>query len=264
MPGGRTLRAGLLALVPAAALFAIGYAGIHSPGAPEASAAQPAPAPAAFKLEKGDHICIIGNTLAERMQHDGWLETYLHARFPQHDLTIRNLGFSGDEVDATGIALARTSAPPDQWLAGNAPIPQAGRRSPTRASCNRTASRTTNTKADVIFAFFGYNESFAGEAGLPKFKTDLDSVHQAHAVAEVQRQVGPAAGAVLADRVRGPQVAEPADGDGAINKNLELYTKAMGEVAKANGVPLRRSVRPDEGRCTPQAADAAAPSTAST
>ena len=30
------------------------------------------------------------------------------------------------------------------------------------------------TKADVIWAFFGYNESFAGEAGLPKFKDDLE------------------------------------------------------------------------------------------
>ena len=26
----------------------------------------------------------------------------------------------------------------------------------------------------MIFAFFGYNESFAGEAGLAKFKADLE------------------------------------------------------------------------------------------
>ncbi len=26
----------------------------------------------------------------------------------------------------------------------------------------------------MVFAFFGYNESFAGEAGLPKFKMDLE------------------------------------------------------------------------------------------
>ena len=36
-----------------------------------------------LELRKGDHICIIGNTLADRMQHDGWLETYLHSRFPE-------------------------------------------------------------------------------------------------------------------------------------------------------------------------------------
>ena len=34
------------------------------------------------KLKKGEHICIVGNTLAERMQHDGWLETLYHSRFP--------------------------------------------------------------------------------------------------------------------------------------------------------------------------------------
>jgi len=29
----------------------------------------------------GDHISIVGNALADRMQHDGWLETLLQARF---------------------------------------------------------------------------------------------------------------------------------------------------------------------------------------
>ena len=32
---------------------------------------------------KGDHISLIGNTLADRMQHDGWLETMLQSRFPK-------------------------------------------------------------------------------------------------------------------------------------------------------------------------------------
>ncbi len=27
-----------------------------------------------FELQKGDHICIVGGTMAERMQHYGWLE----------------------------------------------------------------------------------------------------------------------------------------------------------------------------------------------
>src|SRR5437016_1022728 len=51
-----------------------------------------------LEIRPGDHICIIGNTLADRMQHDGWLETMLHSRFPKHDLVFRNLGFSGDEL----------------------------------------------------------------------------------------------------------------------------------------------------------------------
>ena len=40
-------------------------------------------------------------------------------------------------------------------------------------SANRFA--LTDTKADVIFAFYGYNESFAGEAGLSKFKENVEA-----------------------------------------------------------------------------------------
>src|SRR5262245_17050694 len=71
---------------------------------------------ARLEIRSGDHICIIGNTLAERMQHDGWLETYLHSRFPKHDLVFRNLGFSGDEL--TVRLRSQSFGTPDQWLAG--------------------------------------------------------------------------------------------------------------------------------------------------
>src|SRR3954463_15987087 len=87
-------------------------------------------------IKKKDHISIIGNTLADRMQHDGWLETFLVSRFPDHDLVIRNLGFPGDELTLRLRSAGFGS--PDDWL--------------------------SRTKADVILAFFGYNESFAGEA----------------------------------------------------------------------------------------------------
>src|SRR5438067_3571006 len=84
-----------------------------------------------LKLEKGDHIVLIGNTLADRMQHDGWLETVLQARFPKHELVIRNLGFSGDEVagytdrpDRNSRLRSMDFGTADQWLAGSAPVPQ--------------------------------------------------------------------------------------------------------------------------------------------
>src|SRR5262249_39586994 len=93
-----------------------------------------------------DHICLIGNALADRMQHHGWLETLIQSRFPEHHLVFRNLGFNGDEL--TIRLRSEGFGSPDEWL--------------------------TRTKADVIFAFFGYNESFAGTHGLDKFKKDLD------------------------------------------------------------------------------------------
>src|SRR5437868_3199901 len=97
-------------------------------------------------LKQGDHISIIGNTLADRMQHDGWLETLLQTQFPEHHLSIRNLGFAGDEL--TVRLRCENFGSQDDWL--------------------------SRTKADVIFAFFGYNESFAGNAGIGKFKQDLE------------------------------------------------------------------------------------------
>jgi putative heme-binding domain-containing protein len=179
-----------------------------------AAAVQPAhaqntPPVPSLQLKPGDHISIIGNTLADRMQHDGWLETYLTTRFPKHDLTFRNLGFAGDELT---IRLRSSNfGTPDQWL--------------------------TATKTDVIFAFFGYNESFAGEKGLPKFRQDLDTfikqtLRQKYNGKDAPRLVlfAPIAHENLHDR-------NLPDGS-ANNKRLAIYAKAMGEVARANGVPF--------------------------
>ena len=97
------------------------------------------------------------------MQHDGYLEAMLHQRFPDFKLVIRNLGFSGDTI--TTRLRSMDFGTPDQWLSGNAPVPQPGKLSPAAAV---PANRFENvgTKADVIFAFFGYNESWAGRGGI--------------------------------------------------------------------------------------------------
>ena len=134
-----------------------------------------------FAFHQGDHICFIGNTLPDRMQHDGWLETLLQSRFPKQDLSFRDLGFSGDEVegftdrpDANKRQRSDAFGSSDDWL--------------------------TRTKADVIFAFFGYNESFAGDGGPRQVQKRPRRDDQAHALPEVQRQDGPASGALLAHR----------------------------------------------------------------
>src|SRR5438874_2499140 len=67
-----------------------------------------------LELRPGDRISIIGNTLADRMQHDGWLETYLYSRFPKLDLVFRNLGFSGDEIDLSRRLRSANFGKPDQ------------------------------------------------------------------------------------------------------------------------------------------------------
>ena len=68
----------------------------------------------ALQLKKGDHIAIVGNALADRMQHFGHLETLIHAKFPEHDLVVRNLAAAGDEV----VTRHRSEnfGSPDEWL----------------------------------------------------------------------------------------------------------------------------------------------------
>ena len=52
-----------------------------------------------LEIRKNDHIIILGNSFAERMHLFDYFETFLHSRFPDHQLCIRNMGWSADEVD---------------------------------------------------------------------------------------------------------------------------------------------------------------------
>jgi putative heme-binding domain-containing protein len=231
-------RAGL-ALLPAAALLAY----VFTPGAdaPASPNAQPPAAAAPFNLEKGDHVCIIGNALAERMQHDGWLEAYLHARHPQHELVIRNLGFSGDEIggytgnpDFNKRLRSADFGTADQWLGASAPIPQP-QQIADKSVVLQNRFEKANTKADAIFAFFGYNESWAGEAGLPKFRQDLEAFIKHVRSQKYNGKSAPRLVLFSPTAFEDHKSPNLPRGDEQ-NKNLELYLKAMAEVAKANNV----------------------------
>ncbi len=87
-----------------------------------------------LKLDKGDHICLVGNELGERMQHHNFWETLLHQQFGDKELVVRNLCFPGDEP--LNRLRSLNFGDPDKHLA--------------------------HSKADVILFFFGLNESFAG------------------------------------------------------------------------------------------------------
>ena len=137
------------------------------------SVAMSADAADKLELQKDDRICIIGNTLADRMQHSGWLESLIYTKFPKDNLVFRNLGFSGDEL--TVRLRSEGFGSPDEWL--------------------------KKEQADVIFAFFGYGESFKGPDGLSGFRNDLDKFI---ADTRKQRQVGPAASPLLPHRARRP------------------------------------------------------------
>ena len=100
-----------------------------------------------LELQPHDKIVLIGNTFIERMQHANHFETMLHARFPQHELVVRNLGWSADELKLR----------------------------PRSQDFQDHGHRLEDHQPNVIIACFGLNESFAGETGLDQFKQDLRS-----------------------------------------------------------------------------------------
>src|SRR5262245_65403065 len=63
-----------------------------------ALAAPPDDKPKAFEFKDGDRIVWVGNTLVEREQRYGYWETVLFAANPGKNMTLRNLGWSGDTV----------------------------------------------------------------------------------------------------------------------------------------------------------------------
>lgn len=161
------------------------------------------PAPAPVQLAPGDRIAIVGNALADRMQHHGWLETLLHAQHPQHQLVVRNLAFAGDEV--TTRARSKDFGTPHEWL--------------------------TRVQAGTIFAFFGYNESFAGQAGLTKFKQDLAAWLRETRGKNYNGASAPRI--VLFSPIAAEHHPDPNFADvGKINPQLKLYADAMAEVAR--------------------------------
>ena len=160
-------------------------------------------------LKPGDHVGVIGNTLADRMQHSGWLESLIYAKFPRHDLVFRNLGYSGDEL--TTRLRSEDFGSPDQWL--------------------------KRAQADVVFAMFGYNESFKGQEGVEQFRKDLEKF-----IKDTRQQNYSGKGAprlVLFSPIAQEKHADPNFPDPtANNHNLQYYVEAMAEVAKANDVPF--------------------------
>src|SRR5687767_6262234 len=160
-------------------------------------------------LRPGDHIAIIGNTLADRIQHFGYFEALTYDKFSKHELVFLNLGFAADEVATR--PRSESFGTPDDWL--------------------------TRTKADVVLAFFGFNESFKGAAGLAKFRADLEKF-----IADTRKANYSGKGAprlvlfssIAAEKHDDPNFPDPAP----INRQLEPYVKAMSEVAKANDVPF--------------------------
>ena len=161
-----------------------------------------------FQLERDDRIVIAGNTFAERMALYGYFETLLHCRFPDHRLVVRNLGWSGDEVDLM----------------------------PRPANFGSFHEHLKWHKADVTFLCFGLNESFAGDRGIDPWRDRLTRFLSA---LEEQTFHRTPPRLVLISPIAHEDLGPPLPtGDAIVERNriLGAYTAVMKEVAEARGV----------------------------
>ena len=162
---------------------------------------------AKFEFQKGDSVCLIGNSLPDRFNHDGWFEAVLQSELKGQEVRFRNLGFTGDTV----------------------------KERPRNSGFPSPENYLKICEADVIFAFFGYNESFKGEKGLESFMNDLSGMIDNYTKLKPNGKSAPRF--VLFSPIAHEDLKSPNLPDGkANNVRLEQYTAAIKAVAEKKGV----------------------------
>lgn len=161
-----------------------------------------------FNPQQGSKIVFIGNTFAVKLGEHNYFETLLYKSFPEHNLRIRNLAWSADEINLQ----------------------------PRPVNFPSLDEQLQQQKADIIFACFGLNEAFKGPDSLPVFKKRLQGfLTHLHNQQYNGRSV-PMVVLVspIAHEALGGLLPDPVEH----NENLRQYTQGMGEVAKLLDIPF--------------------------
>ncbi len=170
--------------------------GLPPPDWPQPRADVP---PRGFELRDGERIAFVGDTLIERDLHHGYVETLLTSRFPGRRLKFRNFGWAGDTP--TTQARPLNFGPLEQHLDAFGPT--------------------------VIFSAYGMAASWDGMAGLERFRQDY-----ARLLALFGRT---GARVVVLSPIRHEALGPPLPDPSEHNRALELYSKAVEELAADAG-----------------------------
>ncbi len=168
--------------------------------APRPAAVEPVATALPLRLEPGDRVVLIGNTLFERGDDHPHFEAMLHAGHPGLGLTVRTLAWSADEIDL-------------------APRPK---------GFGDLQQHLAAQKADVIFAAYGFNESFGGTERLAEFRARLVKFLTQLKTSAYNGRSGPRI--VLVSPIANENVPGIPAAD-LNNARLADYTRAMAAVA---------------------------------
>ncbi|MCA9006014.1 MAG: SGNH/GDSL hydrolase family protein [Planctomycetaceae bacterium] len=165
-------------------------------------------ASAALELKAGDRIVFIGNTFADQLRLNNYLETLLTSQAAVPGLTFRNLAWSGDTLKLRPRPLNFGSL--DDHLKAQ--------------------------RADVIIACFGMNESFDGEAGLADYTEAWEQFLQHLASQKYNGKSAPRV--VIISPIAHENMGSPLPDPVKHNQSLAKYTQAMQSVAERHQIPF--------------------------
>lgn len=157
-----------------------------------------------FALKDSDRVVFLGNSLFENDLQYNYLELALTTRWPDKQVTYRNLGWSGDDV--FGDARSYFTNPPTAY--------------------DLLIQQIKNAKPTVVFLAYGGIEAQEGAAGLPRFNKGLNQL------LDTIDRLG--AKTILLSPI--PILASALPEKSAVhNKNLELYASEIAKVAATRG-----------------------------
>ena len=158
-----------------------------------------------FAFKKGDKVVILGNAIADRMQHDAWVETCLQSQLKGKNVSFRNLSLTGDTIT----------------------------KQPRVKNFPSMTGMLQHVEADVIICMFGYNESYDN-------KPDAFTKDYVRFITKL-RAMRPNGKSMPRIIICSPLAHEQLDDKNydnveANNKRLAAYAKATETAAKHTGV----------------------------
>jgi putative heme-binding domain-containing protein len=180
-----------------------------------------------FQPREGDRIALVGDTLIEREQESGWLETEMAADFSDRRFIVRNLGWSAD----TPVGTSRASFD----------------FADSTKAFDLLTGQIAAVKPTVVVFGYGMASSFAGEAGVEAFKAQVNRL-----IDTIRGKSTNEVRFVIISPIRHQLLPPPLPDPAAHNEQLDVYTAALQEIAQDHGFAFvdlfhwKPSLRPAE------------------
>lgn len=154
----------------------------------------------ALEFKQRERILFLGSSLFENELEKGYLEFAISSRWPDKDLTFRNLGWTGDNVFAEARSTFTSPPTPYQQL----------------------FQQIRSTNPDHVLVAYGGVESQKGEAGLNEFVNGLEVLIDSIDALGAQT--------ILLSTIP-VKLAGSQENTAIQNKNLKLYADAISSLA---------------------------------